>query len=508
MRFDIIDSIHMRIEHDDKPPITAYFKDFTRATFVYAKDGSFNDPFNEINQFIVDNLDIKKQEEIYNAYKRIFEEIALVDVDVDILITALQKEFKIIYNHINIQAIHDYLERKDMFNIPPNIQVEFTGEYEKDRTFNVGKYKGLIALAIGGRMAIPVWGEFIPLYKGSIGTNRIPIPLMKMLIGTSILESSQFKEFEIYSNSTVDAGSHKPELIAAGFGTEFNVTINLAGNFVKRVAVGLNQTSSKLANNIFNFTSNRGAYNVSTGDDLVWSKIDIAGEEEKSKVEKYAIRERISQGDISMIEYYLSNCRVLMQGVDPSIPRKDMHIAKAMKLAKHLDKINFIPSEINIRITQWVLAFVLPPRTLLYADFKYQRRAISCVAMLLRYWGFHRLALLPISMESISADGFIISHEVVRKPMPQHVIDGLNEFYPLMTEDKAVPNMAIQSINEFYSLLNNTTFKLAGNDEFMAFAVMERIINKHLCHSVKPETPVELAHLMIKVNSIEPVVQN
>ena len=503
MRFEIIDVINMRIEHNGKPPIIAHFKDFTRSTFAYDKDGTFNDPFNEINRFIADTLTNKQQEDIYNAYVRMFEEIALIDIDIDILVAAMQKDFKLIYSYINIQAIHDYLERKDMFKIPPNIKDHFTGEYDENRTFDVRKFKGLISLAIGARMAIPVWGEFSPLYKNTVGTNRLPIPLMKMLIGSSILESSQFKEYEIYSNSTVDAGSHKPELIAGGFGTEFNVTINLAGNFVKRVAVGLNQSTSKLANNIFNFTSNRGAYNISSGDDLVWSKIDIAGEEEKSKVEKYALRERISQGDISMIEYYLNNCGRVMRGIDKSLKRKDDHIRLANKLATHLNKVGFIPSEINIRITQWILAFVLPPKTLLYTGFESQRKAVAAAVMLMRYWGFDRLSLLPVSVESVSADGFIISHEVIRKPMPQDIIDKLDEFYPLKTKDKTVSNMAIQSVNEYYALLNNTTFKLEASSELLEFCVVNRLVNKHLCHSVKPDTPLDLANLIIRVNQAE-----
>lgn len=503
MRFEIIDNINMRIEHDDKPHIVVNIRNFTHAKFVYDADGEFNDPFNEINSYIADTLKAREQLAIYNAYKVIFAEFALLDVDVDILIGCIQEHLKVIYNLIKVQAVHDYLEKRNMFKIPTNIKDEFTGEYDQERTYNVRKFKGLIALAITARMAIPVWGEFGPLYRGTIGSNRLPIPLMKMLIGTSILESEQFKEFETYSNSTVDAGSHKPELIAGGYGTEFNVNINLAGNFVKRVAVGLNQYTSKLASNIFNFTSNRGAYNVSSGDDLVWAKIDIAGEEEKSKIEKYALRESISQGDIAMIEYYLLKCGRVMRGVDPTIDRKNEYIRKASMLADHLDEIDFIPSEVNIRITQWILAFVLPPKTLLYVGFKYQRRALAAAVMLLRIWGLDRLSLIPISTESISSDGYIISHEVIRKAMPNDVVAKLDEFYPLRSNDKGVSNMAMISINDYYALLNNTTFKLAANPETMEFAVVNRLINKHFCYSVKPETPIELAQLLIKVYETE-----
>lgn len=517
MRFEIIDVNHMRIEHGDNKPITVYFRDFTRARFVYDQDGNFNDPFKEINDYIADMVSNADQDKIYEAYSAIFAEFELLDVDVDILIGVIQTHLKIIYDIVHVQDIHDYLEQRNRFNIPPNIKDHFTGEYDEDRTFDVRKFKGLISLAIAARIAIPVWGEFGPLYKSTIGANRIPIPLMKMLIGTSILESAQFKEYEIYSNSTVDAGSHKPELIAAGFGTEFNVNINLAGNFVKRVAVGLNQSTSKLANNIFNFTSNRGAYNVSSGDDLVWGKIDIAGEEEKSKIEKYALRERISQGDIVMIEYYITKTEQVLKAIDPYMTDNDAITlaSKSKALAEHLNEVNFIPKESNLFLTQWIMSYIVPPKTITYMGFEYQREALAITVMLLRHWNFDRLSLLPISIESISADGHTMSHTVVRRAMPDDIIEQLDSIYPLKTKDKAVANkdkaisnMAVVAINEYYTTLNNTTFKLAANTEMLDFAITNRLINRHFSHSVKPTTPIEIAQLLLKIHQTEDLQSN
>lgn len=503
MQFTIIDKSTMKIEHPGRNAIIVNIKEFAKTKFiVVSADGNIIDPFKEINLFIEDCVKRQQKEEIFNAYASIFEEFALRQLDVDILTDNIRANLKIIYDIINVQDIHDYMERNDLFNIPPDIKEEFTGEYTEARTYNRAKYKGLIALSIAARIAIPIWGEFAPIRKNIVGSNRLPIPLMKMLVGTSILESQQFKEFELYSNSTVEAGTHAPELVAGGLGTEFNTTINLAANFVKKVATGLNLASNALAHNIYNFTANRGAYNDATSGDLIWAKTDMGqGEEEKSKMEKYALREPMSQGDVAMIEYYLVNLERSMRGVVNDIP--DEYIQRAEKLFQHLEEEQYMPNDINIRMAQWVMMYILPPKVIKYVGFTYQRKALAAVAYILAYLGFPKLSALTVSTESISSDGFTISAQIVRRQISDDTIAKLNEFYPLEPKSKESSNMAIIAINRFYALVNNTVFKVKADTLYMDYLNEHRILNRHFCHGVKGDTPNELANMIIKINEIE-----
>ena len=316
MQLSIIDQATMKIEHEGHQSIIVSIREFSKTKFIsYDANKEIIDPFKEINMYI--NTCLKRQEKqaIYDAYAIIFEEFGLKSLDVDKLFQCIQKQMRVIYDIVKVDDIQEYMEKEQLFNIPPDIKDSFTGEYAESRTYDRAKYKGLIALSVAGRLVVPAWGEFSIIRKSTIGANRLPIPLMKMLIGTSILDSSQFKAFELYSNSTVEAGSHSPELVAGGLGTEFNMTINLAANFVKKVATGLNLTTNSYATNIYNFTANRGPYNDASGGDMVYAKSDIGHEEEKSKMEKYSLREQMSQGDVSMIEYYLDSCSRVMKAV-------------------------------------------------------------------------------------------------------------------------------------------------------------------------------------------------
>ena len=506
MHFTIIDKSTMKIEHDGRNPIVVNIREFSKTKFIVEdQSGNIVDPFKEINLYLENCLKRPEKDAIFDAYDNIFndeEGFGIRQLDVDILYKVIQRNFKTIYDIVNVQDIHDYMDRENLFNIPPDIKEEFTGEYSESRTYNKAKYKGLIALSVAARMAIPVWGEFSPIRKNIVGSNRLPIPLMKMLVGTSILESQQFKEFELYSNSTVDAGTHAPELVAGGLGTEFNVTINLAANFVKKVATGLNLTSNALAQNIYNFTANRGAYNDATGGDFIWAKTDMGqGEEEKSKMEKYALREPMSQGDVAMIEYYLVSCERVMRGIIPDIPQSYIDDAESLYLA--LEDKDYIPNDVNILLIQWVMMYVIPPKVIRYVGFLYQRKAVAATAYILAYLGFPKLSALTVSHESISSDGMTISAKVVRREMPEEITRKLDYFYPLQPKSKEASNMAILAINQYYALVNNTVFKVVTDERYMAYLQHHKILNRHFCHGVKGDTPTELANMIIRINEID-----
>lgn len=500
MKLSIIDQATMKIEHEGHQSIIVSIREFSKTKFI-SYDGAKNiiDPFKEINMFI-NTLKRQEKQDIYNAYAVIFEEFGLKSLDVDKLFECIQQQMKIIYDIVKVDDVQAFLEKESLFNIPSDIKANFTGEYAEARTYDINKYKGLIALSVAGRLPIPAWGEFSVIRKTTIGANRLPIPLMKMLIGTSILDSEQFKTFELYSTSTVEAGSHSPELVAGGLGTEFNITINLAANFVKKVATGLNLASNSYATNIYNFTANRGPYNDASGGDMVYAKTDIGHEEEKSKMEKYSLREQMSQGDVSMIEYYLDSCERVMRAIVPDIPIELCQ--KALRLALHLDKVDYIPNEVNIRISQWVLAYVIPPKVLRYVGFLYQRRTLAAVTYILMYLGFPHLAALALSVESISSDGVVLSYKVTRREMPKEISDKLSEYYPLKPKSKEADNMAILAINKFYADINNMVFKVVANEEITKHLSSKGVLNRHLCHSLKADAPIELAHMIIKINEL------
>lgn len=509
MHFDIIDAATMKIVHEGSPTIIAPIREFAKTRFVKDRDQEENvlDPFKEINMYIQAKINRADQNRIYNAYKTIFDEINIGAFDVDIVSRVCNEQFIIIYNIIKVQDVHDYMERNNLFDIPTDIIKDYTGEYTEDRTYIEPKYKGLIALGMSARMAIPVWGVFSPIRKGSVGSKRIPIPLIKMLYGTSILESEQFKDLERYSDATVDAGKFDPGRIVAGFGTEYNKELNLASNFVKKVAIAPNSRHNGLAKDIYNYIANSGAYNDASSGDVVWNKKDPNQEEEKSKWEKYNLREQMSQGDICMIEHYISSTdRALGNILKGEHPEKiKAFAARAETTAQYLDNQGFIPTQENMRIAQWCLSKVVPPKTLMYIGYYYQRRALTVTVELLRYLNYPILAALLLAEVATSADGYLISFKVTRKQMPEDLERKLDELYPLnrKSRDRESGNMAKLAINRFYTEINNSVLRVVADQPFMDYLNENKVLNKHQRFSVSANTPIELGQLLVDLTKFE-----
>ncbi len=510
MRFGIIDAATMKIEHDGRPTIVASIREFAKTRFIKDLDQEENilDPFKEINLYILHKVGREDQNRIYNAYKTIFDEFAIGAFDIDIVNKVINEQFIVIYSIIKVQDVQDYMERQNLFDIPADIKKDYTGEYSQDRTYIEPKYKGLISLGISARMAIPIWGEFSPIRKNSVGSKRIPIPLIKMLEGTSILESEQFRDLERYSDATVDAGKFDPGRVVAGFGTEYNKELNLASNFVKKVAIAPNSRHNPLAQDIYNYIANSGAYNDASSGDIVWNKKDPNQEEEKSKWEKYNLREQMSQGDICMIEHYLSEPHRAIRSVLCNLPEDllEQMITDAGYLADKLDEEQFTPTIENLRIAQWVLASVVPPKTLMYVGYYYQRRALVATVEILKYLKYPLLSAILVSSVATSADGYLISFKVTRKTMPEELESKLDKLYPLFrkTRDKDGGNMAKQAINRFYTEVNNSVLKVVAHQDFINYLVENKVLNKHLRFSVRPDTPVELGQLLIDIANLQP----
>lgn len=62
--------------------------------------------------------------------------------------------------------------------------------------------------------------------------------------------------------------------------------------------------------------------------------------------------------------------------------------------------------------------------------------------------------------------------------------------------------MAILAINKFYADINNMVFKVTANEEVMKYFVAKGVLNRHLRHSLKPDTPIELARMVIAINKL------
>ena len=128
MRLSIIDVNTMKIEHPHQQTRVASIREFSKTRFVKDRDDGTGllDPFKEINLFIHQKVSQENQLKLYNAYATIFAEFLDGCYDVDIVMNVVNEQFKIIYDIIKVQDVQVFMERNNLFDIPPDIEKNYT----------------------------------------------------------------------------------------------------------------------------------------------------------------------------------------------------------------------------------------------------------------------------------------------------------------------------------------------------------------------------------------------
>lgn len=510
MKFVLVDNSTLMIEHQSFKPIKANIREFSNTRLIrdyqWGAEGGSQNPFKVVNDFLRYCIPLSDQDKLFKCYQEIASEFQDGFFDIDLISEFITERFNIIYSIVKVDDMEEFMNRTNAYLIPPNINKTYTGEYDESRTYIEPKYKGLIALAMCGRFALPIWGELAPIRKSGDGARRVPVYLLKLLQESDIVKSRQFNDFEKYVIATVEAGKFKPGRISAGFGTEYNITLNLASNFVKKVATTPNSEKNQLAQDIYNFIANDGAYNDASSGEEVWMKKDPSALEERSLLGKYALRETMSQGDISMIEHYLSEPKRILGHILIDTPPEeiDAMLPQIWDQVKHFEEVDFIPDPNNLLICQWMMAIVVPPKTITYSGYYFQRVTVACCMGILRYLGYPQQVAILASYLAKGSDNFIVSTKATRKQMPAELDEELNRIYPLSRKVKGQDygNMAKVAVNNLHTEISDYVLGVQASPFYVQYLKEQKILNNHLRFGVNGDNPNQLARLLIDLNKI------
>ena len=493
MEFDILTTTTMNINHRNQQIKNISLAEFKSQIKVNG-NGDIISPFKEINQFLKTQVSMSDQDKIFSIYKEIIDELVDIIFDIDMVVEYVSNKISVVYDIIKVDDIQKWMEENNLFQIPAGVSEKFTGEYDKDRTYNKAKYKGLIALSTAAKMIVPIWGEFTPIQKTAIGTTQLPIPMLNMLRKSSIIDSQQYKDYETYAEATIAAGQHSPEHIVALMGTDMNVIVNIANNFVKKIAMATNtQNAQAITNLIFNLIANAGSYSDSPNNmGIVRTKHHSKGDEETGMVERFDKRESLTQGDISMLEYYLSRYENICKLWD--VVNEEDYV-KMDALAKHLEKEKFKISQSSLKITQQI-CYSAPLKYIGDLD-KY--RGIAASFYILFKSGYHQLALLTVSNSSVSRHGLIVNHKSKRRDLPESLIKELDNIYQVNIIEKNKPqiNLAVNAINMLYISVSSGAFKCVVPDDVKEQLIKDGYLNKYGLFVVNENLPIDFGNLIV-----------
>lgn len=526
---------------------TNSFEKTALVKIVADEKGNPYDPFADINNFIR-TLNKQDQKALFNVYLEANE--TFVDISqFEQLKEFLTGCFTKIYNIVTIDAIEAFMTTRSVIFIPPDIESNESKHYREERTYTPEKYRGLISLSIGLKLAVPIWGAYVKYITKGTGVGRKEIHCTSLLKDSTVVNSRQYNEFTNFVVFTYDAGKAKTDSIIAGFGTEEQATLLPAACLVRKIAVAPNLKNESAVSIAYNYVVNDGPGHERKHPFIKAKKIEKGTMvEERALLETYQVNESISAGDLEIIAYYCEQIPIIIRHMCPDIP--DEMVEQAELLREHLIKQKYKPTQMNLRLVQFFVKEVpvqIVPNldsedviNLMYHNLAVNKREIEdrikqakkdvvidhvhiekLEKMLMvntnpeDYRTYAKLSLLAVlftvlihknypsialmvTAEEIFADGIDTSIGNSRKQIPADIDAKLDEIYPLrVSGGKDSVNMVKDAISRYFGLYSGKSYRSTYTKFFKRF--VDSLEDREGNHHLRPETPITLAKITIEI---------
>lgn len=329
------------------------------------------------------------------------------------------------------------------------------------RTYLFSDYQGLVVLTIAVRPMVPIWGEYIARIKKDVGGIYKEYTAFKLLSKSWIIKSPYVERLQLYIESSNLHNASNVAAILSGLGTDELPEFLLAFVIVRRVAVGdidATNTNGSIISNIYGFIS-------STLHDFdrrfgggVKEKYpeDSTTEDESSMLEAYKVKQTVTMGDVGTFSVYVNDAMNMAKRLDLTVP-EDM-VVDCVASAISLEDL--VIQQHHLTFCQWVLAPVMPPRSLPLLNKPTILRALGVTQALLWHWGFVELAALVTTAKIEQQKELTLTSDVKRR-INAELTDKLNALYPYT--DPNEKQGSSRKANFAYSAILTLTDKIALN---------------------------------------------
>jgi hypothetical protein len=400
--------------------------------------------------------------------------------------------------------------------IPGSFAEEYKPDLNKktsrEQTYTRGEYIGLVCLAIIFRTMIPVWGEFITISRQETGTRFKEHRAFKLCSKSHILHSEPYEKLKLYIDLAIGDDNKNKDNIIDGISSEDFPDWMIATVFVRRLCMGDlagigNVPEANLVTSVWKFVTQKIKSPESGNEVPIKDKnnkdYDDSGNDPSDKhsvLERYKIKQNISIGDVTILEYSVSNLAAvafrLSQNMTPMLLEDCLRTAQALTAQSLRDP--------QITLLRWVMKPVISPHGILYLSKPSIVNLMGVMQAVLWARGFHFLALLSTCYADVSTEEMRISGMDSRAQLTKEKRNRLDELYPYMKNtgsrrsgQKPV-NMAIRSIDALVENLSMYSWKLTASNEWVE-AVMGPNPTQRL--SISYNIRNEIADLVIQIGS-------
>ena len=494
-------SLQMKIEHEDQLllfDLSSYNKNYLIGGY---------DVCEHINAYFA-SLPIQKQEVIFNTMSQIretFEELS----DTSSLCIKLIPMIHRLYEELNLEDIERWMVYHTTIRIPAKFDENYVHSderpFSRDKTYTRPDYTKLVALTLALRVMVPIWGEFILRTRVETGTSFKEYYAYSLLAQTRINECAAIEKLKVYIRANIQAEKSMSSVIVSGVGSEDYGPWVLSSLLVKRLCVGDvrgNEINTNLVVTIHNdlTAKNNGSSGSSFGDPIQNKIFEGDGDESQgpSRIENFKIKSEFPIGDIASIEHYSSDYRRvgtdLMPEMDMVLLEEFVGAAKAL-LSQPI-------SSYQTNLMQWVLAPVIPPRSMAHLD-KITNVNLMAVAQTYLWQKDHKkLACLLTALSDNEGIDFQQNGIGSMARITREQMDELQVLFPYskVSVKKKVTtaiNSAVAAIDALAVGFNASDWVLTAPSRFVEEIVGAKHLRRYSCpHDIK----IILAKLAIEVS--------
>lgn len=384
--------------------------------------------FWELNRYWARLSEIRRKQifEVYEEMNTILGNI----ISPSDMQSSLTDRFKRLYELHPENELRKFLSQQNLPYPETVLQVR-EDMYSQSKTYGPAKYRDLLVLVLGLRVASPIFGNYIDVVEKITTKNYQEIMAMRLLEKTWPVDHVGFQDLVTY----IEASREKEDKNNLGRVLEGISTTNVTDQIISKLCVRhlsirpimANETepnnltwriNSTVTGEIDNRKGNKNTYT---------NKKPRANtpDENKSTLEEYKIKQKLSEGDQSGIEYFIEQPELMARKIDDTIP-------EGMATARwEIDQeaVDFDLTDGQMRIAQLICAPAVPARAIPALERIYKHRVFSVVRAILLHWGYPHLAAFMIA-ETYDGDDSAIRRSENRSRFPRDLSQQLQELYP------------------------------------------------------------------------------
>lgn len=251
--------------------------------------------------------------------------------------------------------------------IPRGFDSTVQAKHTRDKTYTYEDYQDLMAFVLQLRVLTPIWGEFLHQHDKIISRSFRDMIALQLAGDSNLHEGIGYKKLDAYVAAMVASKASKSTSGSMEFLSSEDYTIWLFSNLViRRLSTASfypppEDHSAFLVKVISNHVKDRIEKSENEFSTPTFKKdtIDNSRNEESqhSTFENYRGRQALSGGDRYFLQWYTQGLERLARELEPDIdPKLVGHFMNMYPVG------DFIPTEPQVLLLQWVMAPVLSPR--------------------------------------------------------------------------------------------------------------------------------------------------